>query len=180
MGDHGLIVGGFGLGHRQFRLDPGCPGRFLDPLRALLEELESSTTEEEIAAERAVAKNTNVVAFTRQRPARQPFPEHLRRERVVEPGPTVCLCCGSPRPRKLGEDITETLEVVPRQARAEHLVRFHDWRAARDRKAATRRLWRSRCSGLVTVPLSIGRANPGAGGRHVILLHRATHSGAEV
>ena len=38
------------------------------------------------------------------------------------------------------------------------LVHFHEWRAARDRKAATRRLWRSRCSGLVTVPLSIGRA----------------------
>jgi len=37
-------------------------------------------------------------------------------------------------------------------------VHFHDWRAARDRKAATRRLWRSRCSGLVTVPLSIGLA----------------------
>ena len=115
MGDHGLIVGGFGLGHRQFRLDPGCPGRFLDPLRALLEELESSTTEDEIAAERAVSKTTNVVAFTRKRPARQPFSEHLARERVIEPRPTVCLCCGSPRLRKLGEDITETLEVIPRQ-----------------------------------------------------------------
>jgi transposase len=56
-----------------------------------------------------------VVAFTRKRPARQPFPEHLPRERVVEPGPAVCLCCGSPRLRKLGEDITETLEVIPRQ-----------------------------------------------------------------
>jgi transposase len=55
------------------------------------------------------------VAFTRKRPARQPFPEHLPRERAVEPGPTVCLCCGSPRLRKLGEDITETLEVIPRQ-----------------------------------------------------------------
>jgi hypothetical protein len=31
MGDHGLIVGGLGLGHRQFRLDPGRPGRFLAP-----------------------------------------------------------------------------------------------------------------------------------------------------
>ena len=38
------------------------------------------------------------------------------------------------------------------------LVRFHDWRAARDRKAATRRLWRSRCIGLVAVPVSIGLA----------------------
>src|SRR5437016_12810875 len=80
-----------------------------------LEELESTATEDEIAAERAVAKTTNVVAFTRKRPARQPFPEHLPRERVIEPGPTVCRCCGSPRRRKLGEDITETLEVIPRQ-----------------------------------------------------------------
>jgi hypothetical protein len=38
------------------------------------------------------------------------------------------------------------------------LVHFHDWRAARDRKAATRRLWRSRCIGLVAVPVSIGLA----------------------
>ena len=38
------------------------------------------------------------------------------------------------------------------------LVHFHDWRAARDRKAATRRLWRSNCIGLVAVPVSIGLA----------------------
>ncbi len=61
-----------------------------------------------------MAKTANVVAFTRKC-ARQPFPEHLPRDRVVEPGPTVCLCCGSARLRKLGEDITETLEVIPRQ-----------------------------------------------------------------
>ena len=89
--------------------------RLLDQMELAFEELESSATEDEIAAERAVAKTTNVVAFTRKRPARQPFPEHLPRERVVEPGPTACLCCGSPRLRKLGEDITETLEVIPRQ-----------------------------------------------------------------
>ena len=41
----------------------------------------------------------------------------------------------------------------------EALVRFHDWRAVRDRKAVTRRLWRSRCSRLVTVPVSIGLAS---------------------
>src|ERR1700693_173479 len=71
--------------------------RLLDQMELALEELESSATEEEIVAERAVAKTTNVVAFTRKRPARQPFPEHLRRERVVEPGPVTCLCCGSAR-----------------------------------------------------------------------------------
>jgi transposase len=79
------------------------------------EELESSASDDEIAAERATAKTTNAVAFTRKRPARQPFPEHLPRERVVEPGPNACLCCGSTPLRKLGEDITETLELIPRQ-----------------------------------------------------------------
>ena len=89
--------------------------RLLDQMELAFEELESSSSEDEIAAESAVARTTNVVAFTRKRPARQPFPEHLPRERVVEPGPTACLCCGSARLRKLGEDITETLEVIPRQ-----------------------------------------------------------------
>jgi transposase len=89
--------------------------RLLDQMELAFEELESSASEDEIAAERAAATTTNVVAFTRKRPARQPFPEHLPRERVVEPAPTVCHCCGSARLRKLGEDITETLEVIPRQ-----------------------------------------------------------------
>jgi hypothetical protein len=29
------------------------------------------------------------------------------------PAPEVCACCGGSRPSKLGEDITETLEVIP-------------------------------------------------------------------
>src|SRR5271155_1143571 len=97
--------------------------RLLDQMELAFEELESSATEDEIAAETAVAKTTNVVAFIRKRPARQPFPEHLPRERVVEPGPTVCLCCGSPRRRKLGEDITGTRGVTPRQWKVIQRVR---------------------------------------------------------
>ena len=97
-------------GHHSERTE-----RLLDQMELTFEELESSASEDEIAAERAVAKTTNVVAFTRKRPARQPFPEHLPRERVIEPGPTTCQCCGSARLRKLGEDITETLEVIPRR-----------------------------------------------------------------
>jgi transposase len=89
--------------------------RLLDQMELAFEELESSASEDEIAAEQAVAKTTNIVSFTRKRPARQPFPDHLPRERVVEPGPTACLCCGSSRLRKLGEDVTETLEVIPRR-----------------------------------------------------------------
>src|ERR1700730_13357085 len=89
--------------------------RLLDQMELAFEALESSATEDEIAAESAVAKTTNVAAFTRERPARQPFPEHLPRARGVVPGPTACLCCGGARLRKLGEDVTEPLEVIPRQ-----------------------------------------------------------------
>jgi transposase IS166 family protein len=66
--------------------------RLLDQLELTFEEFESSASEDEIAAERAVRKTTNVAAFTRKRPARQPFPAHLPRERVVEPAPAACQC----------------------------------------------------------------------------------------
>ena len=46
---------------------------------------------------------------------RKPFPAHLPRERVIVPAPAACACCGSTRLSKLGEDVTETLEVIPRQ-----------------------------------------------------------------
>jgi transposase len=89
--------------------------RILDQMELTFEELESTATEDEIAAERAAAKTTTVPAYQRKSPARKPFPEHLPRERVVVPGPTACLCCGGSRLRKLGETVTETLEVIPRQ-----------------------------------------------------------------
>jgi transposase len=89
--------------------------RLDDQMELSFEELESTATEDEIAAEQAAARTTEVAPYVRKRPARQPFPEHLPRERVVEPAPTACHCCGGARLRKLGEDITETLEVVPRQ-----------------------------------------------------------------
>jgi transposase len=89
--------------------------RILDQMELTFEELESTASEDEIAAERAAAKTTTIPAYRRKRPARKPFPEHLPRERVVVPRPTACLCCGGSRLRKLGETVTETLEVIPRQ-----------------------------------------------------------------
>jgi transposase len=89
--------------------------RLLDQLELQLEELEASATEDELAAEKAAAGTTTVSAFTRRRPSRKPFPEHLPRERLIVPGPTACPCCGGTRLSKLGEDVTETLEVIPRQ-----------------------------------------------------------------
>ena len=88
--------------------------RLLDQMELQLEELEATATEDELAAEAAAAKTTTVAGFIRARPARRPFPEHLPRERIVVPGPQACACCGGTRLSKLGEDVTETLEVVPR------------------------------------------------------------------
>ena len=51
--------------------------RFLNKLELQLDELEASATEDELAAERAAAGTTQVKGFTRRRPARKPFPEHL-------------------------------------------------------------------------------------------------------
>ena len=89
--------------------------RLLEQMELQLEELEVTATEDELAAEIAAAKTTAVAGFTRARPARRPFPEHLPRERFVIPGPPACTCCGGTRLSKLGEDVTETLEIVPRR-----------------------------------------------------------------
>jgi transposase len=96
--------------------------RLLDQLELQLEDAEANATEDELAAERS-PRPTVVKAFERKRPARKPFPEHLPRERVVIPAPTACPCCGSTKLSKLGEDVTETLEVVPRQWKVIQTVR---------------------------------------------------------
>ena len=98
--------------------------RLIDQLELTFEELQASATEDEIAAELAVAKTTAVAGFTRKRPAeRKTFPDHLPRERVVIDPPAACECCGGTRLRKLGEDVTQTLEVVPRQWKVIETVR---------------------------------------------------------
>ena len=97
--------------------------RLIDQLALTFEELGASATEDELAAERAVARTTTVRGFTRTRPERNTFPDHLPRERVVIDPPTACECCGGNRLRKLGEDVTRTLESVPRQWKVVETVR---------------------------------------------------------
>src|ERR1700731_4707712 len=97
--------------------------RLLEQMELKLEELEAAATEDELAAERAAARTQTVQSFQRKRPSRKPFPEHLLRERVVIPAPESCPCCGSRKLSKLGEDITETLEVIPRQWKVMQTVR---------------------------------------------------------
>jgi transposase len=95
--------------------------KLLDQMELQLEELEASATEDEIAVGTAEPDPT-VHGFTRKRPVRGPLPAHLPRERVVVPAPSSCPCCGGEL-AKLGEDVTETLEVVPRQWKVIQTVR---------------------------------------------------------
>ena len=87
--------------------------RLIDQLELQLAELEEAAAENEVAAE--AATGTVVAAHVRQKPARRPLPAHLPRERVVVAPPTACRCCGGRRLAKVGEVVTETLDVVPRR-----------------------------------------------------------------
>jgi transposase len=97
--------------------------RLLEQMELRLEELEATATEDELAAERAASQTQTVKFFQRKRSSRKPFSDHLPRERVVIAAPESCLCCGSSKLSKLGEDITETLEVIPRQWKVIQTVR---------------------------------------------------------
>ena len=97
--------------------------RLIDQLELTFAEAEAAASEDEAAAAIAAAKTTTVTAFVRNRPTRQPLPAHLPRTRVVIPSPACCAGCGSDRLSKLGEDITETLEVIPRQWKVIQTVR---------------------------------------------------------
>ena len=97
--------------------------RLLDQMELQLEDFEADATEDNLAAAATAEKTATVAAFERKRPVRKSFPEHLPRERVVIPAPCSCPACGSARLSKLGEDVTETLEVIPRAWKVIQTVR---------------------------------------------------------
>jgi transposase len=110
------------LRREQFGHSAERHARLIEQLEMQLEDLETDLGQDRAKTDAAVAKTT-VAAFERRRPARKPFPDHLPRERVVVEAPTSCTCCGSGRIVKMGEDITETLEVIPRQWKVIQTVR---------------------------------------------------------
>jgi len=90
-------------------------GALLAQLELQLADLEENATQAETAAQMAAAEKIVVPSCARRRPARRALPGHLPRERIVYPAPSVCPCCGGGTLRKIGEDVTETLELIPRQ-----------------------------------------------------------------
>ncbi|WP_246285797.1 IS66 family transposase, partial [Nguyenibacter vanlangensis] len=97
--------------------------RLLDQLELELEDLETALAEDDPTNVLGAAIVSPEVLSERQRPARRPFPADLPRERIVIPAPTQCPCCGSSRLAKLGESVTETLEVIPRRFKVIQTVR---------------------------------------------------------
>ena len=97
-------------------------GQSSERSRHLLDQLETAAGENASQGE-ADDGDTTVRAFTRRKPKRAPLPADLPRERVVLPSPEACSCCGGGDLVKLGEDVTETLEVVPRQWKVVQTVR---------------------------------------------------------
>ncbi len=108
------------LRREQFGPSSERSTRLIEQLEMQLEDLETDIAADQCESE---APRSVVDAFERRRPSRKPFPEHLPRERVVMEAPTSCTCCGSGRIVKMGEDITETLEIIPRRWKVIQTVR---------------------------------------------------------
>ena len=90
-------------------------GALLDQLELQLADLEADAAQAEAVAQMATGAASEMMmvrSFERRRPARRPLPEHLPRERIVYPAPSACPCCGGTTLRKIGEDVTETLELI--------------------------------------------------------------------
>lgn len=110
------------LKRTQFGQSSEKTQRLIEQLELSLEDIEGDISED---AERAEAKRDDALIGARQRrqPKRGPLPAHLPRERVVIASPMACPCCGPEKLSKLGEDITETLEVIPRKFFVKQTVR---------------------------------------------------------
>ncbi len=128
-------------------------GRSSEKLEAAIAQLELAIeTGEEDQAERLATVSPAVAqAVVSAKPARRPLPDHLPREEINHPVPCACPACGGPL-RKIGTDVTETLEHVP--------ARFKVVRHVRDKFSCRA------CDTVAQAPapdhaISRGRAGPG-------------------
>ena len=95
----------------EFGRSPEKLAREADQLELAIETLEADQVER-IAAVSPVMAAAIEAASEAQKPARRPLPEHLPRESILHQAPHACPSCGSPL-RRIGEDVTETLDYVP-------------------------------------------------------------------
>jgi transposase len=114
------------LQRAQFGQSSERRAHLIDQLQLSLEDIEGDIVQDSVAAETqaAAAQGAPIQpAGSRRQPKRGPLPAHLPRERVVLASPSSCPCCGSEKLSILGEDVTETLEIVPRKFFVRQTVR---------------------------------------------------------
>jgi transposase len=80
-------------------------------LELVIESLETDQAERLATAWPAVAVAVETAAEA-HKPARRPLPQHLPRENLRHPAPCSCPSCGGAL-RRIGEEVTETLDYVP-------------------------------------------------------------------
>jgi transposase len=80
----------------------------IEQLELALGALEADRAEREAQDEHKTAQGPS---REKRKPVRKPLPDHLPRETVVHEGPCACPACGGSL-SKLGEDVTEILEVT--------------------------------------------------------------------
>src|ERR1700686_350092 len=95
--------------------------RDAEQLELAIEALEADQAERIAAASPVVAAAIEA-ATEAQKPARRPLPEHLPRQDVIHSVPCTCPACGGAL-RRIGEDVTETLDYVPGRFRVIRHVR---------------------------------------------------------
>ena len=107
------------LRHDRFGASSERGRKLIDQLELELGDLIATVAEDATGAEGQGGERPDAPP---RKPVRGPLPAHLPRERVVVPSPSACPCCGG-KLSKLGEDVTETLEVVPRSWKVVQTVR---------------------------------------------------------
>src|SRR6266849_1295979 len=87
-------------------------GRSSEKLARKAEQLELAIEALETDQAERMAAAALESAVEAKKPARRPLPEHLPREDVIHPAPCACPTCGGAL-RRIGEEVTETLDYVP-------------------------------------------------------------------
>ena len=96
------------FGRRSERLDP-------DQLALALEDLEQALAAAEAAAEKSAKPSTKPAVTRKRNINRGALPLHFPREEIViDVADKTCACCGGLKHR-IGEDVSERLDVIPAQ-----------------------------------------------------------------